>query len=68
MKAEKIEYYTRNEQVGRMAHLNGLTMDAAGLVAQKYMAQFPAIDTAKIFGTRAERVVSRATTWQRVND
>lgn len=62
-----IEYrYEGQEVAGRMSNLE-MTKDAAVVVAQKYMKQFPAIVSAHVFTGETETVVSRATEWQKRN-
>lgn len=41
--------------------------DAAGVIAQKYMQQFPSIASAHIVDDASERVISRTTEWQKRN-
>ncbi len=50
------------------ARMNDLdcTMDDAALIAQKYLTQFPSF-TACVIGGGYQRVVSRATEWQKRN-
>lgn len=68
----KIEYRIEGNTVATMDH--GLPVDpsAASVVAQKYMKQFRAIESAHLFYPHeeygmCERVVSRSTEWNKRN-
>lgn len=41
--------------------------DAAGIIAQRYMSQFPAIVAAQVSNGEIERTISRTTAWQKAN-
>ena len=67
MNATKIEY--RDEDytvVSRMNELGGAGYDAACVIAQKYLAQFPKL-TAHVMHAGTETVINQATEWQKRN-
>ena len=63
-----ITYKFANDQIaGRMEAGVPSDFDGATKIAQRYMAQFPSITSAIIENATHERMISRATEWQKRN-
>lgn len=65
--AVDIEYKIDGQVRSAMRNVEVVNKDAAVLIAQKYMGQFKAYDSASVLTGETETVVSRVTNWMSNN-